>query len=113
MTLQDRLRIAREEAGLYQKELAEVLGMPMRTYAAYERGERDLSTAVLLDICKALRISADWLLGTSDEKNMSSSTTLGSENDIYQALSELSNRELKELRVYIEFLNFRRGRLDK
>lgn len=69
MTLSEKLKKARSQAGLSQKELAEKLDMNLRTYGSYERGERDLSTAILLKICKALNISSDYLLGREPPKN--------------------------------------------
>lgn len=63
MTLSERLKRERNKIGLSQKELADKLGMNARTYASYERGERDISTSVLLNICKTLNISSDVLLG--------------------------------------------------
>lgn len=68
MSLAERLKEARNNAGYSQKELAEKLGMNLRTYGSYERGERDISTAVLLNICKALDISSDYLLGRGLEQ---------------------------------------------
>ena len=70
MTLSDRLKIERSNAGLSQKEFAEKLGMNVRTYASYERGERDISTAVLLNICNTLNISSDKLLGTDSASSI-------------------------------------------
>ena len=67
MTLSDRLRSERKKAGLSQVQFAEKLGLNARTYASYERGERDISTALLLDICKTLNISSDRLLGNPAE----------------------------------------------
>ena len=65
MTLADNLKNERKKNGLSQKEFADKLGMNARTYASYERGERDISTAVLLNICQVLNISSDILLGNS------------------------------------------------
>lgn len=62
MTLAENLKNERKKLGYSQKEFAEKLNMNARTYASYERGERDISTAVLLEICKALDISSDKLL---------------------------------------------------
>lgn len=62
MTLADNLKIYRKQLGLTQKEMAERLNMNARTYASYERGERDISTAALLNICSVLGISSDELL---------------------------------------------------
>lgn len=66
MTLPEKIKQARKKAGLSQKELAEKLNMNLRTYGSYERGERDVSTAVLLKLCKALNISSDYLLGRKE-----------------------------------------------
>ena len=63
MTLAESLKNERKKNGLSQKEFADKLGINARTYASYERGERDISTAVLLNICKVLNISSDRLLG--------------------------------------------------
>ena len=65
MTLAERLKNERKKSGLSQKELADKLDMNARTYASYERGERDISTAVLLNICKVLEISSDVILGNT------------------------------------------------
>ncbi|MBQ9808896.1 MAG: helix-turn-helix domain-containing protein [Ruminococcus sp.] len=72
MTLAESLKNERKKSGLSQKEFADKLGMNARTYASYERGERDISTAVLLNICKTLNISSDVLLG-NDTDNTSNS----------------------------------------
>ena len=65
MTLYERLKEERQNAGFSQKEFAEILGLNQRTYASYERGERDISTSVLLNICMALHISSDKLIGNT------------------------------------------------
>ena len=66
MSVADRLKTVRTDAGLSQKELADKLGMPLRTYGSYERGERDISTAILLNICKTLNVSSDYILGRAE-----------------------------------------------
>lgn len=73
MALSDKLKKARLNANLSQADFAEKLGINVRTYGSYERGERDVSTALLRTICQTLRISSDELLEnetvqkTSDE----------------------------------------------
>lgn len=67
MTFAERLKEERKKAGLSQKDFAEKLGLNARTYASYERGERDISTALLLNICTTLNISSDRLLGNESE----------------------------------------------
>jgi repressor LexA len=80
MSLAKRLKEARQNAGLSQKELAESLNMNLRTYGSYERGERDISTAVLKDICKTLKISSDYLLGRDTPVVESNATMLPDSN---------------------------------
>ena len=46
MTTANKIREARESANLTQKQLADMLGIPARTYGSYERGERDISTDI-------------------------------------------------------------------
>lgn len=65
MTVSESLKKLRKKNGLSQKEFADKLEINARTYASYERGERDISTAVLLNICKTLNISSDELLGNT------------------------------------------------
>jgi repressor LexA len=63
MTIANKIREARESANLTQKQLADMLGVPARTYGSYERGERDISTDVLKKVCEVLKVSSDYLLG--------------------------------------------------
>lgn len=88
MTIAERLKDERKKAGLSQKEFAEKLGLNARTYASYERGERDVSTALLLNICTALNISSDRLLGT--ESYPSSAATANTIATLRNAEFELS-----------------------
>lgn len=78
MKLADSLKKVRKKSGLSQKEFADKLGINARTYASYERGERDISTAVLLNICKTLNVSSDELLGNDIQP--SSSLKIGDSN---------------------------------
>lgn len=73
MTLAENLKNERKKLGYSQKEFAEKLNMNARTYASYERGERDISTAVLLEICKALDISSDKLLDNVPKSTLKTS----------------------------------------
>lgn len=63
MTTANKIREARESANLTQKQLADMLGVPVRTYGSYERGERDISTDILKKVCEVLKVSSDYLLG--------------------------------------------------
>lgn len=91
MNLPEKIKEARKKAGLSQKELAEKLDMNLRTYGSYERGERDVSTAVLLKLCKTLNISSDYLLGRDEPIESNIRTVLPNENirmiPVYKSVS--------------------------
>ncbi len=75
MSLSDNLKKARQAAGLSQAELAERMGLNVRTYGSYERGERDLSTALLRQICQVLKVSSDVLLETKGSRPVESNVS--------------------------------------
>lgn len=79
MALSDKLKKARVDANLSQAEMAEKLGLNVRTYGSYERGERDVSTALLRNICQILNISSDELLDTRQPKPADTLTVLPAE----------------------------------
>ena len=79
MALSDKLKKARIDANLSQAEMAEKLGLNVRTYGSYERGERDVSTALLRNICQILNISSDVLLDTRQSKPADTLTVLPTE----------------------------------
>ena len=65
---QRRLSEVMNEAGISNSRF-ETDGVCIRESAAsYKRGERMPSSRCLLYICNYLNVSADWLLGLSDEK---------------------------------------------
>lgn len=62
MSIGLNLKLLRTEKGLSQREMAEKLDINFRTYASYERNEREPSSATILKICNAFGVSSDELL---------------------------------------------------
>lgn len=58
-----RVRIRRTVLELTQAELAERIGVSTSFVGHIERGSRKLSVETLFDLCRALDVSADWLMG--------------------------------------------------
>ena len=58
----DRLRELREDAGLNQTQVAELLGTTQTMYSRYERGAVDLPVRHLRKLCRIFKVSADYLL---------------------------------------------------
>ena len=61
-----RLKKVLAERNMMQKELAEKIGVHEMAISRYIHGGRMVSVSILIDICKALNVSADYLLGLSE-----------------------------------------------
>lgn len=64
-TVIERLREAIEDYGVTQKRFSEMSGLPYRTIQEILKGGNPRAETIV-DICKALGVSADWLLGLED-----------------------------------------------
>lgn len=60
--LRQRLRAAREEAGITQQDLAAKLDKPQSFVSKYETGERRLDVIEFVDVCQALEVDAAGFL---------------------------------------------------
>lgn len=67
MTWNEKLRCERLSKGLSQKQVAEQLQISRTGYANYEHGTREPSFDVLRRICDFYDISADYLIGRTDD----------------------------------------------
>ena len=63
-----RLRDLREDADLFQKDIANILNCTQVCYSYYESGKRDIPTSVLIALAKYYGTSIDYLLGITDKK---------------------------------------------
>ena len=67
MNLPDRIKEARENSGFTQQKLAEAVGVTKTAIYYYEKGRKIPSADVLKNIALALNVSADYLLGLTDD----------------------------------------------
>lgn len=61
-----RIRNLREDNDLKQRELAEILNCSQRIYSNYERGDVDIPTDILIKLADYYDVSADYILGRTD-----------------------------------------------
>ena len=64
----DRLRELRKAAGMKQQELANLLEVTTTKVSDMERGNTTTSMARLYQLCEYFNVSADYLLGLTDER---------------------------------------------
>ena len=65
-TLAERLKTLREDRRIYQKEMAELLGLSLRGYQCYEADESEPKLATLIAIADYYNVSIDYLVGRTD-----------------------------------------------
>ena len=89
------LQQLRKEARLTQSQISEMLHVPKRTYASWERGERQPDLDTLVAIADCFHVSTDYLLGrTFIETAFKGKIQPSSSNDI----DRLQNNPSNELR---------------
>lgn len=67
MKTAQRIRALREDKDLSQTQAAEFLKASQTVYSRYERNERNLPIDYLYTLCKFYGVSADYILGFTDE----------------------------------------------
>ena len=59
-----KIKARREKLGITQNELSRILDVSFQAVSKWERGENAPDIALLAPLSKALKVTADWLLGT-------------------------------------------------
>ncbi len=95
----ENLKEARIKKGLSQKEVADNIGVAKSTYSLYESGNREPNVQTIKKIADFLGISADELLGLSDQP-----TTLAAHFDG----NEYTEDELEEIKNFAAFVKGKR-----
>ena len=67
----ERIKNLREDHDYTQEYVANYLGTSQTMYARYERGANELPIHHLLALCKYYNVSADYILGLSNIKQIS------------------------------------------
>ena len=63
----EKLQWIRNCKNITQKEIADYLGIKQQQYARYEKGINVMPVTYLAKICKYFNISADYILGFTEE----------------------------------------------
>ena len=95
-TLAERLRLAREQAGLSQGQVAKMLGMHRPTISEIEKGGRKVKAEELPLFADAYGVTGPWLAGTDGEADVDARVML--------AARELSTLKADDLDRVLRFL---------
>lgn len=65
--LNKRLKDLREDKDLLQKDIAKILNISQQYYSEYEKGNRELPLRHFYTLCMFYNVSADYILGFTDD----------------------------------------------
>ena len=97
------LRDTLDTMDIKQSELARKTGITKTTISNYVNAKKMPQLSVVEKIADVLNVSVDYLLGRSNKTQ---------KEDIFD-ISNLSSTEINEVKVYIEFLKFKKKNLRK
>ena len=69
MDFVDRIIELKQEKKVLQKDIAEAIGISLRQYQRYEKGEQQPTLPVIIAIADYFNVSIDYLVGRSDDMN--------------------------------------------
>lgn len=105
-----KLKELREEKGLQQKELAELLNVSKSTISGWEVGRNEPQQEILIKIANVFEVTTDYLLGREDDfgnvtitsGNVSGNgNTINSNNTIHaRTVAQLSESDAELLKKY-------------
>ena len=67
MSFSDRIIQLKKERKLLQKDIASSVGLSLRAYQYYEKGQKEPTLSVLLRLADYFDVSLDYLVGRSDD----------------------------------------------
>jgi len=70
MKYNEKIQWIRDCKNITQKEIAEYLGIRQQQYARYEKGINIMPITHLKGICQYLNVSADYIIGLSENKEI-------------------------------------------
>lgn len=70
MTFPERIIQLKTDRDLLQKDIAAAIGLSLRAYQYYEKGQKEPTLSVLVRLADFFDVSLDYLVGRSDYPQM-------------------------------------------
>lgn len=104
-----RLKDLREEKGVSQQQLANILGISQGSVGNWESGIREPNFETIKKIADYFAVSTDYLLGRTDEPNQSTDQQLeGIEFALFGEIKELTEDEKQDILNFVKFTKSQR-----
>ena len=110
----ERLIECREKNGLNKLEAARKMGLSQSGYVRYESGERKPTIQVVEAMAQALKTSADYLLGRTDDPEPDHITIYKADEPIlFELTKDLTQMKTDQQRRVMVYLEKMKSQLDK
>lgn len=98
-----RIKQWRYDHYVTQQQLADKIGCPRNTLQCWETGRRSPGCEALAELCQAMNVSADWLLGLTDTQIIgqalaSPRAETASETDVSKVVADSSSKSMADCR---------------
>ena len=108
----NRLKFLREEKGLFQSDIAKILGISIAAVGFYENEKRDMSPDTIIKLAEYFGVTTDYLLGKSDVRNpgqqiddVLNEAMIGMSKEEYEALNETQKKQIRDFAIFVKKQN--------
>ena len=108
----NRLKFLREEKGLFQSDIAKILGVAVAAVGFYENEKRDMSPETIIKLAEYFYVSTDYLLGKTDIRNpgkqiddVLNEAMIGMSKEDYEALTETQKKQIRDFALFVKNQN--------
>ena len=105
----NRLKFLREEKGLFQSDIAKILGVSIAAVGFYENEKRDMSPDTIIKLAEYFGVTTDYLLGKSDIRNPEEIKNIPHANAGGVDTTGLDEDDLKELQAQIDYMKWKKN----
>lgn len=105
----NRLKFLREEKGLFQSDIAKILGVSIAAVGFYENEKRDMSPDTIIKLAEYFDVTTDYLLGKSDIRNPEEIKNIPHANAGGVDTTGLDEDDLKELQAQIDYMKWKKN----
>lgn len=105
----NRLKFLREEKGLFQSDIAKVLGISVAAVGFYENEKRDMSPDTILKLAEYFGVTTDYLLGKTDIRNSGqqiddvlNEAMIGMSKEEYEQLNETQKKQIRDFAIFVK-----------
>lgn len=100
----ERLKLLREAHGLSQQRIAIEFNISQAMISKYELGESEPDIAMICSIAKFFHVSADYLIGLSDNRFNMPDSLSDDEKEVLFGFKRLDSVQKEKLKAYLQGL---------